>query len=359
MIKIGPLIATDYAQVCALLDEQEEPVLDVSSLTQTSLMLRSLAFWQHWLPCQYHFSPSVYLAQEEGRVLGFISLHNMNKAKSCWRIDNLVVDPEHRGRGIAHELLRYVFAQFGSQGASHFMAEIAGSNDGALSLFAAGGFCRTAQITYYKLDPAEKAGELPADSNQGFRIATQLHKHMLYQLHQDALPPDLRQVLAQSSDDFNVKDLLPFTSVERNKNRLLRSRVWYWIGEDLDRKALTAAAKVTAQPGLGYTLEFAVHPGWKHVTEDLVNFAVSSLRANMPQMPIWVRVYDFHPEIHESLKAKGFERMGDYFVLTREHWQRAKRLKRAESAVQLKPITATALNFPLATDRRRLEKPRN
>lgn len=348
MIKIGPLLATDYAQVSFLLDEQVEPALEVTVLTNTSLVLRSLAFWQHWVPCQFHVTPSIYVAREEGLVLGFISLHHMNKTKSCWSVDNLVVHPDHRGRGIAHELLRYAFALFGSQGVAHFVAEVPARSDAALSLFAGGGFCRSAQITYYKLEASTPAE--PMMDEVKFRIATQLHKHMLYQVHQDVLPPDLRLVLSQSSEDFAVKDLMPFTSVERKKNRLMRTRVWYWIGEDVDRKCLTSAVKVTAQPGVGYKLEFAVHPGWKHITDELVKFAVAQIRLNMPQMPIWARVYDFHSEIHESLQAKGFERVGDYFLLTREHWQRAKRLKRAESTV-LKPIANPALNLPLATER--------
>lgn len=355
MIKIGPLIATDYAQAAAILDEQEEPVLDVSPLTESSLVLRSFAFWQHWVPCQYHITPSIYVAREDGVVLGFISLHNDNKCKSSWRIDNLVVHPEHRGRGIAHELLRYVFAQFGSQGVSYFLAEVAARNEAALSLFADGGFCRTAQVTYYKLNPNQplQTAELPDTTfNAEFRLATQRQQWLLYQLHQDVLPPDLRLVLSQTAEDFRVKDLLPFTSVERNKNRLMRTRVWYWICEETDRKTISTAAKVTATPGIGYKVEFAVHPGWKHLTEELVNFTVAKLRSNMPQMPIWVRVYDFHTGTHEAVKKLGFERMGDYFLLTREHWQRAKRAKRkADRASALAPITKPAINFPLPNQR--------
>lgn len=355
MIKIGPLIATDYAQAASLLDEQEEPVLDISPLTETRLIMRSFAFWQHWVPCQFHITPSIYVAREEGEVLGFISLHNTNKSKSCWRIDNLVVHPEHRGRGIAHELLRYVFAQFGSQGVSYFLAEVAARNQGALSLFAAGGFCRTAQVTYYKLDPREAihTAELAADlSGAEFRLATQRHQFMLYQVHQDVLPPDVRLVLSQSAEDFRVKDMLPFTSVERRKNRLLRTRVWYWITEEIDRKGIPAAAKISATPDIGYKVEFAVHPGWKHLTNELVNSTISALRAGTPHLPIWVRVYDFHGEVHEAVKQLGFERMGDYFLLTREHWQRAKRAKRKlDTAAALNPIAKPAINFPLPNQR--------
>jgi GNAT superfamily N-acetyltransferase len=349
VIKIGPLIATDYGKTCALLGLQEEPVLDVQSLTESGLVLRSLSFWQHWLPCQYHVTPSVYVAREDHQVLGFISLHNNGKAKACWRIDNLVVHPEHRGRGIAQELLKFVFAQFGSQGVSHFIAEVSAHNDAALSLFASCGFCRSTQVTYYRLVPNSET-ELVEPATDEFKIATPMQKQSLYMVYQDSLPPDLRVVLNLSPEDFRVKDIAPFTSVEKNKNRLMRRRVWYCVSEDHDRKAITGAVRVTAQPGLGYRLDVAVHPGWRHMASDVVNSAINLLLSeNVPRMPIWVRAYDFQTELHEVVKQRGFERLGDYFLLAREHWQRAKHPKKRR-VEGLKPIANPAVNFPLAKE---------
>jgi N-acetylglutamate synthase-like GNAT family acetyltransferase len=355
LIKISPLVATDYGQACALLGLQEEPVLDVVSLTETGLVLRSLAFWQHWLPCHFHVTPSLYVAREEGTVLGFISLHNSGKSKSCWRIDNLVVHPQHRGRGIAQELLRYVFAQFGSQGVSHFIAEVAGDNDAALSLFAAGGFCRSAQVTYYRLIP--DSGTALVDNNSAdIKPATTLHKQLLFQLFQDSLPPNLRMVLDLVAEDFRIKELPQFTTVEIAKNRLMRRRIWYLVCEDTDRHTLTAAAKITAQPGLGYRVDLAIHPGWQHLTSTIVNGTINALVESKPQMPIWMRVYDFQTDVHGILKERGFERMGDFFLLSREHWQRAKypKKRKADAKVALKPIPNSVINFPLATDRNRI-----
>lgn len=354
MIKIGPLAAIDYGQVSAMLCLQEEPVLDVSSLTETGLAMRSLAFWQHWLPCQYHLGPSIYVAREEGQVLGFISLRNTGKSKECWRIDNLVIHQDHRGRGIAQELLRFVFSQFGSQGVSHFIAEVLSSNDAALSLFAACGFCRSAQVTYYKLEP-DDATPLVEPIEEPFRTASPLQKQALYLLHQDALPPDLRLVLNQVPEDFRVKEVVPFTSVEVNKKRLLRRRVWYLVSDDAARRSIAAAAKITAQPGIGYRVDFAIHPGWRSVSSDIVHATINMLISKAPRQPIWVRVFDYQNEIHEALSARQFERMGDYFLLAREHWQRAKnpKLRKSESVVKLAPITNPAINFPLATDRKK------
>lgn len=349
MIKISPLLATDYAQTCALLSMQECSSIDNSLITGADVMVGGLAFWQHWLPCQFHLSQSIYVAREDGIVLGFIVLSAFGKSKQCWKVENLVVHPEHRGRGIAQELLRYVFAQFGSQGVTHFIAEVSTGNDAALSLFAHCGFCRSARVSYFQIDRKQA---IVKDVETEFRLASYASKSGLFQLHQDRLPPDLRLVLEQVPDDFKVGEKLAFTSVEKKRNKFMRKRVWYWVSQDQDRRVLSSAVKVIAEPEIGYRLEFAVHPGYKHLAADLVNFAVGELINNhIPDLPIWAKVFDFEPEVDEAVQQVGFERTGEFFLLSREHWTRAKhpRLRKVEDV--LPGIAKPAINFPLATER--------
>lgn len=345
MIRIGPLLTNEYKQAATLLRLQEEVVVQESeTINEADLVLRSLAFWQHWVPCQMHMAPSMYVAREDGRVLGVISLHHTSKSRGSWQVDKLVVHPEHRGRGIAQELLRYVFAQFGSQGVMHFLAEVPANNDAALTLFANCGFCRSSRITFYRYNPQyQHEHEKLTD---GFRIALPHNKQAVYQLYSEVLPPALRQVLLLSPEDFEIKELAPFTSVEKSKHKLMRTRVWYWVCEDTERMAFTASTRVTADPEFGYKLEFAVHPGWKHMAEDLLRFTMTKLLSEAPKAQIWAKVYDFQGEIHELMPSFGFERNGEAFVLLREHWQRQRQQKRS-AIPHLNPV----INFPLAADR--------
>jgi L-amino acid N-acyltransferase YncA len=349
MIKLSPLLATDYAQTCALLSMQESSSIDSSLITGTDVMMGGLAFWQHWLPCQYHLSRSIYVAREDGVVLGFIVLSAAGKSKQCWKVENLVVHPEHRGRGIAQELLRYVFAQFGSQGVTHFIAEVAADNDAALSLFAHCGFCRSARLAYYQLNRQQAKVQ---DVETDFKLASYASKHGLFLLHQDALPPDMRLVLEQVPEDYRVGEKLAFTSVEKKRHKFMRKRVWYWVSQDIDRRVLSSAVKVIAEPDIGYRLEFTIHPGYKQLAGDLVNFALGELINNdVPELPIWARVFDFEPEVDEAVRQVGFERTGEFFLLSREHWTRAKhpRMRKVENV--LPGIAKPAINFPLATER--------
>jgi ribosomal protein S18 acetylase RimI-like enzyme len=159
LIKIEPLFATDSTQVRALLRYQDEPMPYESFCAEERLLFTGLNFWQHWLPCQLHVAPSVYLAKEDGIVLGLISLRPSGKSKTCWHVDHLVVHPNQRGRGIAQELLRFAFALFGSQGVGHFVAEISDQNPAALGLLGSCGFRRCARITHYQVPADLKLSE--------------------------------------------------------------------------------------------------------------------------------------------------------------------------------------------------------
>gem|GEM_PF-3689790 len=73
LIKIEPLFAIDSTQVRAILRYQDEHMPYESFCAEERLLFTGLNFWQHWLPCSWHVSPSVYLAKEDGIVLGLIS----------------------------------------------------------------------------------------------------------------------------------------------------------------------------------------------------------------------------------------------------------------------------------------------
>ncbi len=348
MIKIGPLATNEFKQAAQLLQLQAEVVHQSNDVKEGELVLQSLAFWQHWLPCQMHMTPSMYVAREDGNLLGVISLHHTSRSRFCWEVDKLVVHPDHRGRGIAQELLRYVFAQFGSQGVMHFLAEVPAQNEAALTLFANCGFCRSSRITFYKFNPPNQLMKAPSAGSTEFKIALPHVKPALYQLHSDVLPPALRQAMLLAPDDFEVKDFTAFTSVEKSKQKLMRTRVWYWVAEDSERMVLTSSVKVTAEPETGYKLEFAVHPGWKHQEEDLIRFTLSKLLSEAPKAAIWAKVYDFQGDIHDLMQSCGFERSGEAFLLMREHWQRSRKNKRASIPALGNPV----ITFPLAADRR-------
>lgn len=350
MIKIEPLFATDSTQVRALLRYQDEPVPYESFCAEERYLITGLTFWQHWMPCQWHISPSVYVAKEDGLVLGLISLHPLGKSKLCWQVDHLVVHPNHRGRGIAQELLRFAFALFGSQGISHFVTEVSDHNVGALGLLGSCGFRRASRITHYQV-PADLELKKEVGDDHGFRLALPEDQGGLFQLHQDVLPPDMRLTIQYVPEDFYVFPL-KVESLDKLARRLIRRKSWFWVAADPERKTITSACRVTAHREGDYHLEFAVHPGWTHTAGDLVNFVLSIMRrAGMRGMVI-AKAYDYQAAVTTALEEAGLERVGQFSLLARDHWLRAKSPKRTlsiESPVSLNPLGKPAINIPRVT----------
>lgn len=350
MIKIEPLYVTDSTQIRALLRHQDEPMPYESFCAEDSMLLTGFSFWQHWLPCQWHIAPSVYVAKEEGIVLGLISLHPIAKTRSCWKVDHLVVHPHHRGRGIAQELLKFALALFGSQGISHFVAEVSDQNSAALSLLGSVGFRRCARIIHYQL-PTSVASSTPTQSDTqkdpaNFRLALPDDQASLCQLHQDALPQDIRLMFNYSLSDFNILEL-KVESFEKLSRRLLRRKTWFWVACDSERKVITSAAKVTAHHEGDYHLEFSVHPGWQHTASDLVSFVLNIMRRAGMKGVVIAKAYDFQTSIIEAVEEAGMERVGEFTLMAREHWLRAKQQKklRLDQAVGLNSIKP-AINLP-------------
>jgi ribosomal protein S18 acetylase RimI-like enzyme len=346
VIKIEPLFATDSTQMRALLRQQNEPVPYESFCAEEAIARSGLTFWQHYLPCKWHIAPSVYVAKEEGIILGLISVSSISKARACWRIDHLVVQPQHRGRGIAQELLRYVFALFGSQGVSHFVAEVSAANAPALSLLGTCGFRRSSRLTYFQVPPDKKLSLEKVDL-ASFRLALPTDRLGLYQLHSDALPPDLRLIYDFQADDFCVPEL-PVESSDRLFRRLLRNKIWYWVCPDNERKVLCAAIKVTAHREGDYHLEFAVHPGWAHLASETVAFALNMVTKIGMKGIVITKAYDYQPAVSDALKDAGMEGAGEFSLMAREHWLRAKkpRALKLERSVGIPSIAKPVINLP-------------
>jgi GNAT superfamily N-acetyltransferase len=351
MIKIEQFLATDVTQLRALLRHQDELMSYETFCAEEKLVMSGLFFWQHWLPCRFHLAPAVYVAKENGVLLGLISIASDSKSNSCWTINHLVVHPNHRGQGIAQKLLQYVFALFGSQGVSHFITEISCQNSPAMSLLAGLGFRRAARLVHYQM-----LDQLLVDSdnqniaqniakNTSFRWAQTSDKSALCQLFQDSLPSDLRVVYAYKPDDFFINVPLMEMSPAMLK-RLIKLKTWYWVAHNKDRNVLTAAIKLTVHRPGDFHFEFVIHPGWQHMACEAVSFVKQIINDFHIEGIILTKIYDYQAVIGETLETIGWQRHGEFLLMVKEHWLRAKKRSiKLDKTVTIPGIAKPAINL--------------
>lgn len=348
MIKIKPFFTTDAAQVRALLRHQDEPVPFESFCNEDKILASGLKFFQHWLPCNLHIGPSVYVAKEDGVALGLITLHSLGKSKNCWRIDQLVVHKSHRGRGIAQELLKYAMALFGGQGINHFVFEISNQNSKGMNLLNNCGFRRCLINNYFQV-PLDFEAPDCAELTNKFRIAGPKDKQQIYELHQSLLPQDVRRIFEIVPDDYYMPELNADT-MEKMSRRLLRRKRWFWIHEDESRGVIPCAAKVSAHGQGNFYVETFVNPGYSHMTAEIINYVLSTMKKAKMKGTIVFKAHDFQKILNKELEDLEFERVGSFLLMTREHWQRAKKSKKLklDPKVSIPNLGTPAVNVPFA-----------
>lgn len=347
MIKIVPFFPNDAAQVRALLRYQEEPVPFDAFVSEERVIAAKMSFWQHWVPIAFHRTTSVYLAKEDNTVLGLIALDPLGKSNHTWQVNQLVVHPRHRGRGIAEELLRYALALFGGQGISHFLCEVSNQNSSAISLLVSCGFRRCSRITYYQVpidySPLEaQYGDSYSDYS-AFRLAQPADRVKIHDLHQEILSLDARRIFNLVPDDYRINE------VKMDKSRFkLEQNELYWVAEESERKVIPCAARVKASKNGDRLIEFYVNSGWSHLATDLINFVIgTTVKAQMQGMVV-IKVFDFQDNVTASLAELGLEPSATCYLLAKEQWMRAKKKKRLrlDPTVTLPSIGKPAVNIP-------------
>jgi ribosomal protein S18 acetylase RimI-like enzyme len=91
---------------------------------------------------------AVLVAEENGAVIGYtyagVEAHDYMALRGpAGVLHDIVVDPEHRGRGIGRMLLDATLAFLGSRGVPRVVLSTAARNEAAQRLFASAGFRRT------------------------------------------------------------------------------------------------------------------------------------------------------------------------------------------------------------------------
>lgn len=90
----------------------------------------------------------VFVAEEEGRILGYITTR-IDRAIGKGRIPNLAVIPETRGRGLGRRLIEHALEYFRSEGMTVAMIETMATNEVGNHLYPSCGFVEVARLVHF------------------------------------------------------------------------------------------------------------------------------------------------------------------------------------------------------------------
>lgn len=250
---------------------------------------------------------------EGGRVIGNVTLQSMDQSGSRWRISNVAVAPEWRGRGIARALVQATLREIVQRGGNWAVLQVRAENRAAHQLYHDLRFEDVARSTAWRL-PIPPRDRLSPPSDAGLELLHgQIGREWL------ALARAARSQLAQWAEPIDPADY------ELGLGQLLGEalgqaagvcRVTRWGVRDAGR--LVAVVEAYAQPFAGHdTLRMAVHPEVRGAVEAALLAQGLTALARPAGQPVCVEHDGEHQAALVALQAAGFHLQRDLITMRR------------------------------------------
>lgn len=250
---------------------------------------------------------------EGGRVVGNVTLQSVDQSGSRWRISNVAVTPEWRGRGIARALVQATLREIAQRGGNWAILQVRAENRTAHQLYRDLRFEDVARSTAWRLPIPPRAGRA-AHSDAGLELLRgRIGAEWL------ALDRAARSQLAQWAEPIYPADY--------------ELGLGQWLGEALGRATgvypvtrwgvrdagrLVAVVEARAQPFAGYdTLRLAVHPEARGELEAALLAQGLAALARSDGQPVCVEHDGEHQAALAALQAAGFHLQRDLITMRR------------------------------------------
>lgn len=119
------------------MDEEGRRILqEMRAVSHIGLVLGALSY----VSGEFREAFGGYVWEEEGRVVGNVTLNPLTPSGDRWQISNVAVDAPYRRRGIARRLMTLALTDARRQGGSWVLLQVRHDNDAALHLYRSLGF---------------------------------------------------------------------------------------------------------------------------------------------------------------------------------------------------------------------------
>lgn len=252
---------------------------------------------------------SGYVWLASGRVVGNLTLQRVELGGIRWRISNVAVTPEYRGRGIARALLQAAIREIARLGGSWAVLQVRADNPIARRFYESAGFTDVCTDGIWKrpAPPAEAPHSISAVTLGKLPVGAW---RLRYELAQSAILPLARWAGDITRAGFETSFSARLWEGLGNLTRLYRVERWgVWENDVLMGMVETRLYTVCfPASGLGdrHTLRFIVHPKAQgRLERALVTQGLRCL-VGAPGRPVIAEHSGDHAAGVEALEAAGF-----------------------------------------------------
>ena len=241
-----------------------------------------------------------YVWEQDGRLVGNVSIAPEDRARRRWFISNVAVHPEYQGRGIGRQLMEAALAGIRHQGGRQAVLQVRADNEHAQRLYRRLGFVR-----FDTLVELLRPGLYPTAARPALAVRRLRNSDWpaLLNLAQATVPIEAQRVRKIQPQAFRP------TLGRRLQDwfdNLVNGRSFLRWG--LEEGGLLVAVVSVLVPGDGtpVRLDLSVRPGFRGPLEGpLADLGLVALRGYVPR-PVAANISVSHPEALAALQERHF-----------------------------------------------------
>ncbi len=264
------------------------------------------------LPLSLKFASDSYVAMENNKLCGLVTLKPQEKNPQSWRISKLFLD--ENGYDVGRQLVSFAIAKYGAMGANTFMVKVDEDHEELLELFSKGcGFRVCASEQLWKMEEIKVAG--PSLDKGFFRPFKNSDASAAAGIFNELIFPHFRYSLARTPGEF---ENVMFTG-------LYRTSFFRYVLEDSSTHSIKGYFSIQTNDNENFILNIDLVSAFDNYLSDVINFALSQIFMRKKKFNFFVRNKKYQTsgtKIEKYLKENGFENVKNQVVLVKDYYKR-------------------------------------
>ena len=264
------------------------------------------------LPLSCKFAPDSYIAIEDDKICGLVTLKAQEKNPQSWRITKLFLD--ENGYDVGRQLVSFVIARYGAMGANTFSVKVDENHEELLELFSKGcGFRVCASEQLWKMTEF-KVGSSSLDKGF-FRPFKDADSKVAASIHNDLIFPHFRYSLAKKSEEY---ENIIFSGLHKTS-------YFKYVIEDGSEHAIKGYFCIQTDDNENFTLDVDLVSAFDGYLEDVINFSISQIMMRRKKFNLYFLNKKYQTngaKTEKFLSENGFKNVKNQIILVKDYYKR-------------------------------------
>ncbi len=265
-----------------------------------------------FLPLRFKFAQDSYVAIEDGKICGLITIKSQERNPLNWRITKLVLD--ENGYDIGRQLVSFVIARYGAMGANTFTVKVDENHEELLELFSKGcGFRVCASEQLWKMEEVKLSsssldkGFFRPFKNSDASVAASIYNELIF--------PHFRYSLAKMPQEF--ENVLC--------SGLQKTSFFRYVLEDRSKHSIKGYFSIQTEDNENFILNVDLVSAFDNYLCDVINFAISQILMRKKHFNLYFRNKKYQvsgSKTEKYLSDNGFKNVKNQIVLVKDYYKR-------------------------------------